>query len=258
MLNRDIFEGASTARSQSPAKDEGKSPNQSPSENRTPGAGSSLFHGVEAPHKTVRSKKMPVIDIKKDLSALVAKQMRATPDAIALEDETTTLTYGELDQKVTVLANRLRNHGVGRDNLVGVLLGRSANYVIACLAALRAGGAFLVLELAYPPNLLADVIDDAKPTVVITNTTQADQINSSIPLIIFDELIKDPHKPIESLKEISPLPAEDDLERLAFVSYSSGTTGKRKCGGRIPFPVLDSIMSLPRQRHNFPGTALIE
>ncbi len=86
----------------------------------------------------------PVIDITKDLSALISQQMKATPNAIALEDEFTSLTYRQLDQKVSFLASRLRDRGVGRDDLVGVLLGRSANYVIACLAALRSGGAFLV------------------------------------------------------------------------------------------------------------------
>lgn len=149
--------------------------------------------------------------------------MRATPDAIALEDETSSFTYSELDLEVTDLALHLRDHGVGRDCLVGVLLGRSANYVIACLAALRAGGAFLVLELAYPPNLLADVIDDAKPKVVITNGPQASQINADVPLIILDELVKGSYKPTGPLPL---LPADDDLERLAFVSYSSGTTGR--------------------------------
>jgi non-ribosomal peptide synthetase component F len=99
---------------------------------------------------------MPVLDTKKDLSALFSLQVQATPDAIALEDDKTTYTYAELDQKVEHLAHALRSHGVKRDSLVGVLLPRSADYIIACLAALRAGGAFLVLELAYPPELLTD------------------------------------------------------------------------------------------------------
>ena len=108
---------------------------------------SSLPNGGEATLSTQprKSKQTPVLDITKDLSALITQQMRKTPDAVALEDESTSLTYSELDVEVTDLANRLRDHGVGRDSLVGVLLGRSANYVIACLAALRAGGAFLVL-----------------------------------------------------------------------------------------------------------------
>lgn len=177
--------------------------------------------------------KMPIIDITKDLSALISQQMLATPDTIALEDETTTWTYSELNHKVDVLTQRLRNHGVKRDSLVGVLLGRSADYVIACLAALRAGGAFLVLELAYPPGLLADVIDDAEPVVIVTNTAQAGQIKADIPLLILNEpetadVSKSTPASNGHTKEPSPFPADDDLERLAFVSYSSGTTGRPK------------------------------
>ncbi|KAG0653082.1 nonribosomal peptide synthetase [Hyphodiscus hymeniophilus] len=217
---------------QNTASNEERSPNGSSSIVQAPGAkagvGSALQNGAVASHISRKSKQTPVIDIKKDLSALISQQMRATPNVVALEDENTTLTYSELDEKVAVLADRLRGHGVGRDNLVGVLLGRSANYVIACLAALRAGGAFLVLELAYPPNLLADVIEDAKPTVVITSTMQADQINADIPLMILDEHGVDTSKSPQSSKELAPLPAEDDLERLAFVSYSSGSTGRPK------------------------------
>ncbi|KEQ93255.1 hypothetical protein AUEXF2481DRAFT_41980 [Aureobasidium subglaciale EXF-2481] len=168
---------------------------------------------------------MPIIDTGKDLSALFTKQVKETPDAVALEDESNTYSYAELDQIVEALSQRLRNYGVSRDTLVGVLLPRSADYVIACLASLRAGGAFLVLELAYPPDLLADVIDDAKPAVIITHTSEVGKIQQGVPVLVLDDEAQEVNG---DHKEPAPLPADDDLERLAFVAYSSGTTGKPK------------------------------
>lgn len=172
---------------------------------------------------------MTVIDTSKSLSALFAQQVKTTPDAPALEDDTTTYTYTELDEKVSALAHHLSKHGVKRDTLVGVLLPRSADYVIACLAALRAGGAFLVLELAYPPELLAEVLDDSKPAVVITYTAELGKIPEGVALIALDE--KTPNGNVITnghLEEPSSALAEDDLEALAFVAYSSGTTGRPK------------------------------
>ncbi|KAI9166519.1 Linear gramicidin synthase subunit D [Paramyrothecium foliicola] len=171
---------------------------------------------------------MPAIDINKDLAVLFEQQAQATPDAIALEDESRTLTYAELDSETWALADRLRQHGVGRDDLVGVLMGRSADYVIASLAALRAGGAFLVLELAYPSGLLREVIEDAKPTVVLTQLAHAGLLKTDVPIIIVDDkMSSNGHRAPPTVAK-APLPAEDDLERLAFVSYSSGTTGQPK------------------------------
>ncbi|KAN0065680.1 hypothetical protein ACQY0O_000810 [Thecaphora frezii] len=175
---------------------------------------------------------MSLIDTSRDLNALFTQQVRATPDAIALEDPSATYTYAQLDRKVTELANRFRRqYGVTRDTLVGILMERCADYVIACLAALRAGGAFLVLELAYPRCLLTDVIEDARPAVIVTHSAHARLIAAQVSTVFLDAP-EQQQQHIDASSDddaaLPPLPAHDDLERLAFVSYSSGTTGKPK------------------------------
>ncbi|OCF32021.1 hypothetical protein I316_06407 [Kwoniella heveanensis BCC8398] len=173
---------------------------------------------------------MSRINVTKDLAALFVAQAKSTPNAVALEDETRSLTYAQLDEETKALADYLRrHHRVGRDSLVGILMHRSADHVIASLAALRAGGAFLVLELAYPSGLLRDVVEDARPAVVLTQTVHVEHIKSDVAVIAIDTpggYAKANGHTAES--SLPPLPADDDLDRLAFVSYSSGTTGQPK------------------------------
>ncbi|CAK7214553.1 putative NRPS-like protein biosynthetic cluster [Sporothrix bragantina] len=175
------------------------------------------------------------MDTDKDLVALFRQQVKVTPDAVAVEDGTTTWTYAELDQATEHVADRLRTvYGVGRDVLVGVLMGHTVQYVVACLAALKAGGAFLVLEVAYPPGLLADVIEDAHPPVILTSADYVDKVPEHTPRLLLEsgmtvaDLAAMEPLPLTDTSSLPPLPSSTDLDRLAFVSYSSGSTGRPK------------------------------
>jgi amino acid adenylation domain-containing protein/thioester reductase-like protein len=158
------------------------------------------------------------------LHELFEEQARRTPDALALEDASISLTYRELDRLADKLVAYLRSLGIGPDEPVGVYMERRAEYVVACLAAMKAGGAYLILELAYPPPLLADVVADASPRVVLTQERYAERLPEGTETFFLDEGWE------EGLEDV---PAGDsrpeiDLDNLAFVSYSSGTTGKPK------------------------------
>lgn len=156
------------------------------------------------------------------LHELFEEQAHRTPQALALVDRNTTLTYEELNDQAELLAARLRDAGVGSGDLVGVYLERCAEYVVACLAALKAGGAYLVLEPAYPGPLLADVVADARPRVVLTRERYAGRLPKESKLVLLDD--GGEAGPNEGFVE----PARVTLDDLAFVSYSSGTTGNPK------------------------------
>ena len=156
------------------------------------------------------------------LHELFEDQARRTPDATALEDPHTSLTYSELDRQAGLLASHLQSLGVGPDEPVGVYMERRAEYVVACLAALKAGGAYLTLELAYPPQMLAEVVADAAPSVVLTQERYAGRLPEGVDRICLDAGWE------EGLERGPAHPPEVGQSNLAFVSYSSGTTGEPK------------------------------
>jgi amino acid adenylation domain-containing protein/thioester reductase-like protein len=159
------------------------------------------------------------------LHQLFEEQARRSPRALAVVDTRVELTYEELDRRAQHLANYLKDAGVRPDEVVGVYMERCAEYVVACLAALKAGGAFLPLELAYPAPLLGEVIADARPRIVLTHEHYAERLPRGQARLCLDEGWEETINSGVSRDEREPKPGPDDL---VFVSYSSGTTGKPK------------------------------
>ena len=157
------------------------------------------------------------------LHELFEEQVCRSPRALAVVDERGELTYEELDRQAELLASHLRGVGIRPDELVGIYMGRCVEYVIACLAALKAGGAYLPLELAYPPSMLEEVVVDSGPRIVLTQERYAERLPRTQKRFCMDDGWEEEVEASESGGT-----ARVDQENLAFVSYSSGTTGKPK------------------------------
>ncbi|MCA1681998.1 MAG: amino acid adenylation domain-containing protein, partial [Actinobacteria bacterium] len=146
------------------------------------------------------------------LPELLEAQVARTPDTTAVLFEGSGLSYGELNAQANRLAHKLIAAGVGPERCVAVVLPRSVELVIALWAVLKAGAAYLPIDLGYPAERVAFVLDDAAPVVVLDD-----------PYAVWDT---------DGFPDTNP--ADDDRIRVlaplsgAYVIYTSGSTGKPK------------------------------
>jgi amino acid adenylation domain-containing protein len=150
---------------------------------------------------------------------LVAEVARLSPEAVALRSGRSCLTYRELDARAGRLAGRLRSLGVGRDVPVGVCLERSFDQVTALLAVMKAGGAFLPLDPAWPDERVRELLDDAGAPVVIENPARGLGAGGRV------VVTPDAGSGAAETREVA---ADLRGEDLAYVVYTSGSTGAPK------------------------------
>ncbi|MFF0739962.1 amino acid adenylation domain-containing protein [Streptomyces sp. NPDC004111] len=165
------------------------------------------------------------------LIAPFEEQAARTPDATALLHGELRLTYAELDARANRLAHHLVELGVRPGTVAAVAVPRSVDLVVALLAVLKAGGAYLPLDPDYPADRLAYMLADAEPACVLAD--RADRVPASgVPLVALDRL------DTSAYPTGSPAPALTP-EHPAYVIYTSGSTGRPK-GVVVPHAAIDN------------------
>jgi amino acid adenylation domain-containing protein len=157
---------------------------------------------------------------------LFEAQAAQSPRAIAAQFGADSLTYQELDRRANRLAGLLlqRMGGVGAERLVGIAVERSLDMVVAMIAVLKAGCAYVPLDPTHPPARLRYILDDARVSALITDQAATDiSVSDATPTI---HLIRDAAAISASAATAPTAPTSGDS--LAYVIYTSGSTGRPK------------------------------
>ncbi len=162
------------------------------------------------------------------LHDLVAAQAARTPEAVAIRSEGKTLCYGELEQRANQLAQQLRTMGIARGDLVCVFVERGLDMVVALLAVLKAGAAYVPLDPAFPVERIAMMVEESGARLILTQQALA----NALPPSAAQRLCLDSDLLERSTQRDAPQPLGGP-EDPAYVIFTSGSTGRPK-GVQIP------------------------
>ncbi|MRG92278.1 non-ribosomal peptide synthetase, partial [Polyangium spumosum] len=155
---------------------------------------------------------------------LIAEQAAKAPGAVALEQDGQQLTYGEFEAQANRLAHHLRSLGVGPEVRVALCVERSFDMVVGLVGILKAGGAFVPLDPAYPADRLSLLLSEAHAPVLLTHESLEDRFTA--PGVTVVRL--DADAPQWASQPATPPESGVGPEHANYVVFTSGSTGKPK------------------------------
>jgi amino acid adenylation domain-containing protein len=154
------------------------------------------------------------------------QQAARTPDALAVLDDSASLSFAQVNRRANQLARWLRSRGVGPEVRVALCMERGVDMVVAVLAILKAGGAYVPMDPAYPRERLAFMLQDCGALLALTQSHLKTQLEgASVEAVYLDGASTAQALSRES--EANP-PRVTSPEHLAYVIYTSGSTGRPK------------------------------
>ncbi|MFI5800203.1 amino acid adenylation domain-containing protein [Streptomyces sp. NPDC051677] len=177
------------------------------------------------------------------LPELFAQQAARTPEATAVVHGATRLTYREVDERSHRLARLLAERGAGPERLVALALPRTPDLVVAVLAVLKTGAAYVPMDPEYPTRRLAFMLADSDPVLLLTTDDLASGLPAGqVPVVTVAEPLDHPSAALQA-----PPPAPGNT---AYVIYTSGSTGRPK-GVAVPHANVVRLFESARQWFDF-------
>lgn len=183
------------------------------------------FFGPRSCLKVRDWNRMGTTRVERCIHEMIEEQaLRRPSSSPAVQGWDASFTYKELDTLSTRLASRLQEHGVGPEVYVPVCFEKSAWAIVAQLAVMKAGGAFVSLDPSHPEDRLRNLIEDVGARIVLSSARQYDKVSriSKVVIIVDKNTIHElPQHPVTVTASAKP-------SNAAYVIFTSGSTGKPK------------------------------
>ncbi|MBB4222732.1 non-ribosomal peptide synthetase [Variovorax guangxiensis] len=163
-----------------------------------------------------------------NLVALIEAQLAANPQGIALRFEGEAMSNEELDRRANRLAHLLRAHGAGPERTVALAIPRSFDLMVALLATLKTGAAYLPVDPDFPQDRIAFMLGDARPACLVTTEALAESLPVDTPTLLLDVAQTFAALANTANGDDAAPGAAIDSAHPAYVIYTSGSTGKPK------------------------------